>query len=124
MHLLRGPFRWPCGCAGAIRRASTDEARPWLHVEPLDAAIGREFALYRPGGRHGHRWCCELCVLTFLFDGVISGKKCAIKQTQARPGHIGDRQKALFNARMAVALYQGLDVADRKKQDREGLLRT
>ena len=24
--------------------------------QPLDAAIGKEFALYRPGGRHGHRF--------------------------------------------------------------------
>ncbi len=27
----------------------------WLHVKPLDSAIGHVLAPYRPGGRHGHR---------------------------------------------------------------------
>ena len=42
-----------------------------------------------------------------------------IKCTQAQPGHIEDRRQALLNARTSVAPYQGLDVADQKKQDGE-----
>jgi len=34
---------------------STDGAYWWLHEKPLDSAIGRVLAPYRPGGRHGHR---------------------------------------------------------------------
>jgi hypothetical protein len=33
--------------------ASLDGSHPGLHSKPLDAAIGRVPALYRPGGRHG-----------------------------------------------------------------------
>jgi hypothetical protein len=32
----------------------------WLHAKPLDSAIGRVLAPYRPGGRHGH--CRRRCV--------------------------------------------------------------
>ncbi len=34
-----------------------DGAHRWLHAKPLDAAIGRVLAQYRPGGRHGHCHC-------------------------------------------------------------------
>jgi len=37
-------------------RRSTDGAHPGLHSKPLDAAIGRVPAPYRPGGRHGRRF--------------------------------------------------------------------
>jgi len=30
------------------------EQKKWLHAKPLDAAIGRVLARYRPGGRRGH----------------------------------------------------------------------
>ena len=46
---VRWPFQRPCGCAGAIRRASPNRARLGLHVEPLNADIGRLFAPYCPG---------------------------------------------------------------------------
>jgi len=46
---VRWPFRRPCGCAGAIWRASPDRAQSGLHVEPLNVAIRRLFAPYRPG---------------------------------------------------------------------------
>jgi hypothetical protein len=38
--------------AGRIARWSTSR----LHSKPLDAAIGRVPAPYRPGGRHGRRF--------------------------------------------------------------------
>ncbi len=31
-----------------------EKAYRWLHAKPLDAAIGRVLAPYRPSGRHGH----------------------------------------------------------------------
>jgi hypothetical protein len=34
---------------------SPDGAHPGLHSKPLDAAIGRVHAPYRPGGHHGQR---------------------------------------------------------------------
>jgi len=37
------------------RGTSTDGEYRWLHEKPLDSAIGRVLAPYRPGGRHGHR---------------------------------------------------------------------
>ena len=33
-------FRWPFGYGGAMRGASPNGAHLWLHVKPLDAAIG------------------------------------------------------------------------------------
>jgi hypothetical protein len=40
------------------------------------------------------------------------------------PGHIEDCRKALLNSRTSAAPYQGLDVADQEKQDREPPMRT
>ncbi len=54
MHLHRGLFRRPCGCAGAIQMALPDAAFPGLLQKPLDAGIGRLLAPYRPGGRQGN----------------------------------------------------------------------
>ena len=56
MHLLCGPFRWPCGPGNTMPSASPNGAHLWLHRKPLDAAIGRAFAPYHPSGRHGHRF--------------------------------------------------------------------
>jgi hypothetical protein len=39
-----------------MRGASPKGAHPWLHAEPLDAAIGQVPKLYCPGGRHGQRF--------------------------------------------------------------------
>ena len=39
----------------AAQGTLTDKAYRWLHAKPLDSTIGRVLALYRPGGRHGHR---------------------------------------------------------------------
>jgi hypothetical protein len=36
-----------------MRGASLDGSHPGLHLKPLDEAIGRVPAPYRPGGRHG-----------------------------------------------------------------------
>ena len=44
MHLLCGPFRWPCGPGNTMPSASPNGAHPGLHRKPLDAAIGRAFA--------------------------------------------------------------------------------
>ncbi len=55
MHLRRGPFWRPCGCAGAIQTASPNAACPGLLRKPLEAGIGRLLALYRPSGRQGNR---------------------------------------------------------------------
>jgi len=43
--------------AMAMQRYGTtpDGAHPGLHSKPLDAAIGRVPAPYRPNGRHGRR---------------------------------------------------------------------
>ncbi len=57
MHLLREPCRLPCGTAGTVPSTSRSTAGLGLRQMPLDAAIGRLFALYCPGGRHGHRFC-------------------------------------------------------------------
>ncbi len=55
MHLHRGPFQRPCGCAGAIQMALPNAACPGLLRKPLDAGIGRLLAPYRPSGRQGNR---------------------------------------------------------------------
>ena len=55
MQANRRRFRWPWRCSGTTRGTSPDGAHRWLHAKPLDAAIGRVLAPYRPGGRHGHR---------------------------------------------------------------------
>ncbi len=55
MHLRRGPFRRPCGCAGAIQTASPNAACPGLLRKPLDTGIGRLLAPYCPRSRQGNR---------------------------------------------------------------------
>ncbi len=50
MHLRRGPFRTPCGCAGAIQMASPNAACPGLLQKPLGAGIGWLLAPYHPSG--------------------------------------------------------------------------
>ena len=45
----------PCRREDTARGTPPDGAHRWLHAKPLDAAIGRVLAPYRPGGRHGHR---------------------------------------------------------------------
>ncbi len=39
----------------ATRGTLPNKAHPGLHSKPLDAAIGRVPAPYRPGGRHGQQ---------------------------------------------------------------------
>ncbi len=55
MHLCCGPFRRPCGCAGAIQTASPNAACPGLLRKPLDASIGQLLTPYCPSGRQGNR---------------------------------------------------------------------
>ncbi len=55
MHLHRGPFWRPCGCAGATQMASPDAACPGLLPKPLDASIGWLLAPYCPSGCQGNR---------------------------------------------------------------------
>ncbi len=55
MQANQRQFRWPWRCIGMTRGTSPDKAHPGLHSKPLDAAIGRVLAPYRPGGRHGRR---------------------------------------------------------------------
>ncbi len=55
MQANRRRFRWPWRCSGTMRGASPDGAHPELYSKPLDAAIGRVPAPYRPDGRHGRR---------------------------------------------------------------------
>ena len=55
MQANRRRFRWPWRCSGTTRGASTDGAHPGLQSKPMDAAIGRVPAPYRPDGRHGRR---------------------------------------------------------------------
>ena len=43
------------GHAAGVRCASPDGAHLWLHVKPLDAAIGWVPAPHHPGGRHGRQ---------------------------------------------------------------------
>ena len=53
MYLSHGPFRWPCGSGKTKWCASLDEGGSWLSRKPLDTAIGRLLALYRPSGCTG-----------------------------------------------------------------------
>jgi hypothetical protein len=46
-------FWLPCGYSGTTRGASPAGVHPWLHVKPLDAAIGQVSTPYCPGGHHG-----------------------------------------------------------------------
>ena len=57
MQRIRRRLRQPCRREDTARGTSTDGdgAYRWLHAKPLDSAIGRVLAPYRPGGRHGHR---------------------------------------------------------------------
>ena len=48
IHEVRWPFRSPCGCAGVMQSALPDKARPGLHAEPLNVAIGQLLAPYFP----------------------------------------------------------------------------
>ena len=49
IQYVRWPFRWPCGCAGAIQHTFPDRACPGLHAEPLNISIRRLFTPYHPG---------------------------------------------------------------------------
>jgi hypothetical protein len=55
MHLHRGPFQRPCGCAGAIQMALPNVACPGLLQKPLDAGIRQLLAPYCPRGCQGNR---------------------------------------------------------------------
>ncbi len=48
-------MRQPCRREDTARGTPPDGAHWWLHAKPLDTAIERMLAPYRPGGRHGHR---------------------------------------------------------------------
>ena len=48
-------MRQPCRRGDTTQGTSTDGAYWWLHAKPLNSAIGRVLAPYRPGGCHGHR---------------------------------------------------------------------
>ena len=60
---------------------------------------------------------CVSCGKALFVRCALAGPGCAINRTQAKPTHVGDRPKALPNARMSVALYQGPDVADWEKRE-------
>ena len=53
IHKVCWPFRRPCGCAGAIRRASPDRAASRGATERLNRAIIRTVSPRHV--RHGHR---------------------------------------------------------------------
>jgi hypothetical protein len=67
MKWIRRRLRQPCRRGDTARGTLTDGAYRWLHAEPLDSAIGRVLAPYRPGGRHGH---CEKTHKTQLLASV------------------------------------------------------
>ena len=70
--LRRGPFRWPWRCADEIRSASPEAACPGLHQKPLNAAIGRLLAPYRPIGCQGDNQLNDDATCTHFvgrFDG-------------------------------------------------------
>jgi hypothetical protein len=48
---------------------------------------------------------CVSCVNSLFVPGALAGTGCTINDTQAEPGQVGDRRKALFNTRTSVALY-------------------
>ncbi len=54
MHLIRGPFWWPCKHIGAIQRALPNAACPGLPRKLLDDAIGQLLAPYCPSSRQGN----------------------------------------------------------------------
>jgi hypothetical protein len=76
MYLRRGPFRWSWRCADAIRSKSPDAAWPGLYLKPLDAAIGRLLAPYRPGGRQGDNQHSDNAKYSH-FDGHFDGDRDA-----------------------------------------------
>ncbi len=55
MHLHRGPFQRPCGCARAIQTAFPNAACPGLLRKPLDSDIGQLLTPYRSSGCQGNR---------------------------------------------------------------------
>jgi hypothetical protein len=74
MHLLCWPFRWPCGSGGAVPSALPSTAGLGLPYMPLDAAIGRVFVPYCPGGRHGHQFWRKKSrsgVVKLLFEASV-----------------------------------------------------
>ncbi len=63
-----------------------------------------------------HTLFCSMC--------VVKSGNCAINGITTEPGHVGDRRKGVLNAPTFVALYKGLDVADREKREGEPLRST
>ncbi len=55
MLLCHGPFRRPCGCAGAIQTASPNAVCPGLLRKPQDAGIGQLLTPYCPSFCQGNR---------------------------------------------------------------------
>jgi hypothetical protein len=55
MQANQRQFRWPWRFSGTMRGASLDGAHSGLHSKPMDAAIGRVPAPYRPDGGHGRQ---------------------------------------------------------------------
>ncbi len=49
-------FWSPCRRGNTARCTLPDGEHPWLHVKPLDAAIGQVPVPYCPGGCHGRRF--------------------------------------------------------------------
>ncbi len=72
MCLLRRPFRWSCRGVEAKHVALPNAACPGLLRKPLDAAIGRLLAPYRPSGRHGDNQQNDDAKCT-LFAGRFDG---------------------------------------------------
>jgi hypothetical protein len=48
---------------------------------------------------------CVSCVHSLFAPCALAGTGCTINHTQAKTGHVGDRRKALLNARKPVALF-------------------
>jgi len=57
---------------GHVEALKPNAACPGLLWKPLDAAIGRLIALYRPGGRQGGSKQCKDVICTH-FDGRFDG---------------------------------------------------
>ena len=82
MCLRCRPFWWLCGGVEAVHAALPNAACPRLHWKPLDAAIGRLLAPYRPGGHHGDNQQNNDAKCT-LFAGHFDGHRDAAVLSRA-----------------------------------------
>ena len=105
MHLRCRPFWWPCGGIEVVHATSPDAAWPGLHWKPLDAAIGRLLAPYRPGGRQGDNQLNDYETCTHFVGRFDGYRDAAVLYRADRPMEkVCGFQKKPLNATIGWAL--------------------